>query len=184
MNVSHSISNGGAGDDIITNSGANVVFDYAKNDGNDTLTGSDDADIFVYNSGNDVITDYGEQDKIKLSDVTLSDLAISKKDFVLKVGRQNLTVKNAKDKEITLSDGRIISDGNIFDAKKVSATLTSTNNFDLSKYNAVKNADASSRTTSVKITGARLAARSLKRPSAGKNSLLQSLAAEMLSSRM
>lgn len=84
--------------------------------------------------------------------MTLSDLAISKKDFVLKVGRQNLTVKNAKDKEITLSDGRIISDDNIFDAKKVSATLTSANNFDLSKYNAVKNADASSRSSFTKAT--------------------------------
>ena len=154
--------NSGAGDDILFGGKGNDSLNGgAGNDnlnggtGNDTMIGGDGADIFVYSSGKDVITDYEAQDTIQFSGVTLSDVAISKNDILLKIGEQTLTVKNAKDKEITLGDGKIINDGNIFDANKISVTLTSASdkNFDLSKYSGVANIDATAISEKVTLTG-------------------------------
>ena len=161
---------GGSGNDILTATGSKVTLSGgAGNDkltggsgndslsggaGNDTLKGGAGKDIFVYDGkGNDVISDYATGDKIKLSG-TLSNVTISKKNVVLKVGEQTLTVNNAKSKTITLSDGRTISGGNIYDSKKVSVTLGSaaSGTVDLSKLK-VKNVDGSAATKALKITG-------------------------------
>ena len=84
----------------------------------------------------------------------LSDVSIGKKNVVLKVDKQTLTVNSADSKDIALSDGRIISGGNIFDAKKVSVTSGSatSGSVDLSKLK-VKNVDGSAAVKALKITG-------------------------------
>ena len=124
---------------------------------NDTLVGGKGADIFVYNAGNDVIQSYESQDKIKVGNGTVSDVTISKKNVVLKVGKKTLTVANAKSADITVIDEsgtKIISGGNIYDKKKVSVTLGSaaSGTIDLSKL-GVKNADASLSSKGVKMSG-------------------------------
>ncbi len=84
---------GGKGDDFIYG-GA----------GNDTLTGGKGADIFVYGEGNDVITDYkaGEDSIMMVEEI--SSISYNGADVIFAVGEGSLTVKNAKGKEITVTD--------------------------------------------------------------------------------
>ena len=86
--------------------------------GNDTLTGGEKKDVFVYSSGKDVITDYfGEvgdlsstipaaryatdTDVIQLSTGSISTYSISGQDVTFTIGTGSLTVKNGKNKKIT-----------------------------------------------------------------------------------
>ena len=97
--------------------------------GNDTLTGGDGTDIFVYQSrqGNDVIIDYAEGDTISLVGATVADASVkSNGDVVLKVGSKKITVKDAEDEEITISeDGTIkyFDDNALYNADKTTATI-------------------------------------------------------------
>ena len=107
---------GGSGNDsILGNSSADVLLGDSGNDtlyggrGNDTLTGGAGSDVFVYVSGdgNDVITDYtAKQDKIKLSNATISGSSLKGSDVVLKVGTGSITVKNGKNKSISVVDDK------------------------------------------------------------------------------
>ena len=75
--------------------------------GNDTLTGGNGNDIFVYTNGdgNDIITDYtAKQDKIKLNSGSISSSSIKGSDVVLKIGSGSITVKKGKNKSITIID--------------------------------------------------------------------------------
>ena len=73
--------------------------------GNDTLTGGNGADVFVYSGGNDVITDYKDgEDEIKLSGDTITNTTYNKSDVIFTIGNGTLTVKNAKDKDISVTD--------------------------------------------------------------------------------
>ena len=85
--------------------------------GNDTLTGGNTSDTFVYSSGKDVITNYNgyaawstveaeksgstDTDVIYLSGVQLGSHSISGTDVVFTLGSGSLTVKDAKNKQIT-----------------------------------------------------------------------------------
>ena len=56
-------------------------------------------------SGNDVITDYtAGQDKIKLSDATISNYYFDGADVIFNTSEGSVTVQNARDKKITLLD--------------------------------------------------------------------------------
>lgn len=152
---------GGAGNDIIIgDAGNDLLKGDAGNDtlkggsGNDTLTGGAGKDVFIHVDGNDVITDYiAGTDKIKFvneyAEVTSSRL--SGNDVVLNVEINTVTVKNAKDKKITIVD----ADGNETSAIYGGLTLNVTNSTAsaVTLDSSYANADASSRTTAIKITG-------------------------------
>ena len=126
--------------------------------GNDTLVGGAGKDVFVYDgAGNDVIRNYGAGDQIKISGSVDKFSTKKNGDVVLTVGRKSVTAKNAGDKDITFTDAngkKIISGGNLYDAKKISVTLSSSaeRNIDLSKL-GVKNVDASAISKATTITG-------------------------------
>ncbi len=71
--------------------------------GNDTLTGGNGADVFVYASGGgkDVITDYtAGVDKIRLTSGKISRTSYSGRDVIFKIGTGTLAVKNGKGKKL------------------------------------------------------------------------------------
>ncbi len=77
--------------------------------GNDTLTGGAGNDLFVYDFGNDVIIDYTEgQDSIKINGI-ISNISYNGKNVIFSVGSGSLTVNNAKDKNITVSESNDFS---------------------------------------------------------------------------
>ena len=85
--------------DVVSH-GINIAGDNADN----SIKGGKGADIFVYAGGNDIITDYkAGEDKIKI-DGTISNTSYKGKDVIFEIGGGTLTVKNAKDKEITFTD--------------------------------------------------------------------------------
>ena len=102
-------------DSISGGSGADVLYGLAGDDtiyggaGNDTLYGGDGNDIFVYNSGNgsDVIMDYEVGDVIRLGKgLKVKKSAKSGKDYVLTIGSNKLTLKNAADKNISVVNSK------------------------------------------------------------------------------
>ena len=116
--------------------------------GNDTLTGGKGNDLFIYTAGNDVITDYAAGDKISLG-AAVSSASLNGANAVLTIGKNTLTVKNAKEltlidstgKELTTILGGLIA---IYDdGDDVKQTLPANVEF----------ADASGRTKSIIITG-------------------------------
>ena len=113
--------NGGAGNDIIYGgSGNDKIYGEVGNDklygdagndtlyggsGNDTLTSGAGNDIFVYENGNDYIMDYtAGQDKIKLTNATITSASLSGSNVILKTSNGNITIQNGKNKKITIID--------------------------------------------------------------------------------
>ena len=149
---------------IIGGKGADTL---AGAGGNDTLTGNKGADIFVYSAGNDVITDYGNgSDKISLSGLAISDVAISGNDVSLKVGDGSLKIidGNNKKRKISFVEGKkstayIFDDHKIFNSGMTDVTLTAGANdktlTDLSSktFNKLKTIDATSAPSVKSITG-------------------------------
>ena len=77
--------------------------------GNDIFTGGSGKDVFVYGGGNDIITDYvAGQDRISLSSGKVNNSKLDDKDIILYTDEGSITVKNGKNKKITVTDG----DGN------------------------------------------------------------------------
>ena len=73
--------------------------------GNDTLTGGAGSDIFVYESGDDVITDYtAGQDSI-VANEEVKNVEYDGKNVILTMDSGTLTVKNAKGKEVLVTNG-------------------------------------------------------------------------------
>ncbi|MBR1397800.1 MAG: hypothetical protein IJ563_09750 [Selenomonadaceae bacterium] len=115
---------GGAGNDQITGGkGADVLYGEDDDDklvggsgadtlsggeGNDTLTGGAGKDSFIYDgNGEDVITDYKVgQDKIYLADdIEIESVTVKGKNVTFNFGDEaKLTIKNGKNKKITLVD--------------------------------------------------------------------------------
>lgn len=141
---------------ILGNKNANSIAAGSGNDtlsggaGNDTLTGGNGKDIFIYTSGKDTVTDYATGDKISLGS-SISNAKLSGSNVVLTVGSGTLTVKNAKEKTLTIID----SSGKEYTTVVGGSTVTVTNRTSspVTVDSAVKIIDASSRTTAVKITG-------------------------------
>ena len=97
------VRGGGEGDSINGGRGNDSLFGYAGDDtiiggaGNDTMYGGSGKDVFFYTSGdgNDVIMDYSSGDIIQLGkNTTIKSAARSGTDFVLNVGKNNITVRN------------------------------------------------------------------------------------------
>ena len=97
--------------------------------GNDTLQGGNGADTFVYrkNEGNDFIVNYEDDDKISIVGGTVSEMSVNKTDVIFKIGSKKLTVKDANEKAITLSDNGTIKyfiDNVLYNESKTAATLS------------------------------------------------------------
>ncbi|MBR4905084.1 MAG: hypothetical protein IKZ53_10490 [Selenomonadaceae bacterium] len=152
---------GGAGNDLLYGDAGNDIINGGAGDdslhggmGRDTLTGGDGNDVFIFgaNVGTDVITDYTEgQDKIKIAGASIIGSAISGKDVVLNLGRNNtVRIQNGKDKKITVIDKegkettqKYLTTFRITDSSKETVTVSS----------SIDVIDASTRTTAVNITG-------------------------------
>lgn len=148
--------------ELVGNAKANKLIAGASNStlnggtGNDTLVGGDGADVFVYEnkSGNKTIVGYGTGDRISLgASVTIDNVTSKKGDTIVKVGSNNITVKNAS--ELTFVQGGVetlLSGGVFTSAESLTATLPATfaKSFDLGKY---KNADSSKRSAAIQING-------------------------------
>ena len=153
---------GGAGNDIIFgDSGNDSLNGEAGNDslyggtGIDTLTGGAGNDVFIFGSnvGADVITDYTPgKDKIKLAGANIISSKISGSDLILSLGNSNsIRVKDGKNKNITVID----RDGKESTLNYTNSTLqiTKRTSSPVTLSSSVITANASTRTTAVKITG-------------------------------
>ena len=137
---------GGAGKDLLNGgAGADTLWGGT---GNDTLTGSSGADLFIYSAGNDTITDYASEDKISLASA-ISKATVKSSNVVFTIGKNTLTLKNAKGKQLTLIDSSgtenqtIIGGLNYTNSDKASVTLPA-----YAEYAA-----AETRTKAIAITG-------------------------------
>ena len=96
---------GNAGNDSLSGGSGNDTLIGGKDD--DTLIGGLGRDVFIYanGDGNDVIKDYtADQDRIKLTSGSIESSSINGSDVILNIGSGSITLKNAKDKEITITD--------------------------------------------------------------------------------
>ena len=78
--------NGGKGNDLISNSGENVLYQYASGDGKDTISG------------------FGENDTLKITKGTIKSSVVSGSDLILTVGTGSITLKDVTGTEINLID--------------------------------------------------------------------------------
>ena len=140
---------GGSGNDYLLGGKGNDTLNGGKSD--DTLKGGAGEDVFIYTAGNDVISDYAAGDKISLG-ASIKNATLSGSDVVFTIGKNTLTVKNAKDKTLTLINSKgkesttvVSGDTNLIltDSNKAAVTLES----------GIKTADASARTKKIKIVG-------------------------------
>ena len=157
---------GGAGNDKIFGDAGNDVLNggagndsLAGGDGNDSLTGGAGNDYFFFSAGKDVITDYATGDKIKISSGKISKATLSGSDVVFTIGTGSLTVKDGKGKTLSMIDsaGKSFSTvvGGSTPATTPSGTYTITNSTKspVKLGASYKAANASSRTSAIKITG-------------------------------
>ena len=127
--------------------------------GDDTLSGGSGKDVFIYSSGDgkDVITDYtAGQDSIKLMSGSITGSSFSGNDLILKIGTGSITVKNGKNKVITLVDSSGKSSSKSYTEIK-QLNVTNSNSATITVNSSYQNIDASSRTNAVRITGNSLA---------------------------
>ena len=144
---------GGAGNDYLLGGKGNDTLNGGK--GNDTLKGGAGNDVFIYTAGNDVISDYTAGDKIKISDA-ISKTSVSGSDVILTVGKNNLTVKDAKGKTLTLINAKGKESTTVVSGS-TSLTLTNSSKAAVTLESGIKTANASKRTAAIKITGNELA---------------------------
>ena len=141
---------GGTGNDKL--SGGDGKDTLLGGSGNDTLTGGDGEDIFIYSSGKDVITDYvSGEDKISLG-AAISSVSLSGDDAIFTVGKNTLTIKDAKYQELTLID----ADGNEFTTIIGGAIYDDDSAKNVTLKADIALADATERTTAIKIVGNKL----------------------------
>ena len=101
------ILNGGKGNDVIYGDEGNDTLTGGA--GSDTLYGGEGKDFFVYTAGdgNDVIADYEVDDIIKLGKkTTIKSASKEDTDYVLRIGKSELTIKDAADKNITILNSK------------------------------------------------------------------------------
>ncbi len=96
-----SIDGGDDNDIIYGGKGADTISGGA---GRDTLYGGAGDDVFVHTGGTDIIVDYTAADKIYLEDTEIENYKVSGKNFVFTTTNGYITVKNAANKSITVTD--------------------------------------------------------------------------------
>ena len=141
---------GGSGDDTL----------YGG-EGNDTLKGGNGKDVFVYSDGdgNDVITDYtAGKDKIKIESGSIKKASLSGSNVIFTVGSGKITVKNAKNKKITIVDEDDNSFTTLISGKdtisnSTKVTLSNTDSSIFTAASKIVTIDASKRSKAIKITG-------------------------------
>ena len=131
--------------------------------GNDTVSLGGGADVYIYSGGNDLIQDYTVgADKIKLASASITGASLSGTNVVLKTSSGNLTVKNGKNKAITVIDSsgkettQLYPSYLNYDAGKTAVTLASgfTGTLKATDYaNSVKKIDAAAVTKAIQIIG-------------------------------
>ena len=141
-------------DSLVGNAGNDKLYGQNGEDtlwggtGNDTLKGGDGADLFIYSAGNDVIADYTTGDKISIS-AAISKSSVKGSDATFTIGKNTLTVKGGKGKELVFIDAtgeeRTIIGGAYL------ANDSSSSKSTLSSWREV--GDASERTKAIKLTG-------------------------------
>ena len=164
----NTIFGGSGADELSGEAGNDKLFGNDDDDtlsgglGNDTLTGGKGIDLFVYTGGKDVIKDFSVlEDKISISGGIVSDVSISTKKTVLKIGSGTLTLEITSDNsEISFKDNagtKILQRGIFYDKDKTSATIPAS--FPYSKEQidlgvlGVSNIDALASKKSVNILG-------------------------------
>ena len=159
------ISGGAGSDSIIGNAGNDSLIGGTGADtlvggaGKDTLTGGSGNDVFVYatGDGDDVITDYtAGQDKIKLTSGFIASASLTGSDVILNIGSGSITLKNAKNKAITVINSAGNSTSKVY-PRPTSLTVTDSDSTTIVAESTIKTIDASTRTKAVKITGNSLA---------------------------
>ncbi|MBR4903525.1 MAG: hypothetical protein IKZ53_02560, partial [Selenomonadaceae bacterium] len=138
------VINAGAGNDKITNNASNVTINGGG--GNDSISGNYKKVLFVYNAGdgNDVIQGFDGTSTLSISGGSYYSQK-SGNDVIVLVGEEIITLKNAASLSSvningTVSDTLLLNNSNL---AKTPVTLDA----------AIKNVDASKRTTTLQITG-------------------------------
>lgn len=151
------VLNGAAGNDkLFGNGGSDTLSGGA---GNDTLTGGKGSDLFVYSGGKDVIKDFSVlEDKISISGGIASDVSISTKKTVFKIGSGTLTLEIPSDNsEINFTDdsgAKVLQRGIFYNSGKTSATVPASFQYSKEQINiGVSNVDASVSKKAVNILG-------------------------------
>lgn len=100
---------GGSGDDYLVGGnaknslkGGNGADTLVGGTGNDTMSGGSGNDVFIYNGGNDLITDYTAKDTIIINSDAGFKASLNGSNVVLSIDEGTLTLKNGKNKTITL----------------------------------------------------------------------------------
>lgn len=151
------VLNGAAGNDKLFGNGGSDTLDGGA--GNDTLSGGKGSDLFVYSGGKDVIKDFSVlEDKISISGGIVSDVSISTKKTVFKIGSGTLTLEIQSDNsEINFTDNagaKILQRGIFYDRGKTSATIPASFPYSKEQINiGVSNVDASVSKKAVNILG-------------------------------
>ena len=117
--LDNKIQGGSKNDTISGGAGNDTLIGGA---GNDILTGGVGEDIFVHSKGKDVITDYTEgEDVIKLQNSNIKSWKISGNNVIFTTTNGQITVKNGKGKEITITETKTYNSS--------SSALLAENNF-------------------------------------------------------
>ncbi len=146
--LANSIRGGSGNDSLVGGNGADTLW---GGKGNDTLRGGDGKDLFIYSAGNDVISDYAAGDRISLG-AAISNTTLNGSDVVFTIGGKNLTVKNGKDKTLTLINAKGKEFTTVVSGAKT-LNITNKTTSPVTLKSDVGIADASKRTTVVKIVG-------------------------------
>ena len=146
----NSILGGDGNDAIVGGNGSDTLWGGA---GDDSLWSSAGNDLFVYTAGNDLVADYATGDKISLG-AAITKTAFSGSNVIITTGNGSLTVRNAKDKTLSLitAAGKELS--TVITEK--SATLTDKNSAKITLSSTYIAAYASRRTKAITLVGNKL----------------------------
>ena len=102
--------NSGAGSDKINNSGSGVTINGGAGDDNVTMNSAASVDagnnnIFAYTSGDgkDILYNFDASDKIQFIGSPTIEESVKNKDVIFKVGNGTVTVRDAAEKELTIT---------------------------------------------------------------------------------
>ena len=177
---------GDSGNDLIKNNGSNIrIYGDSGSDkisigssasnvtviggaDNDTIYSNGKGNVFQYASGDgkDFISGYTSKDTIKITSGSISKATVSGNNVVFTVGTGTITVKDGKDKAITVVDSSGKKTSATYPTLPAGLSVTSNNTkltvnknyastaVDLSKYaSTIKIVDASVLTKNIKISG-------------------------------